>query len=269
MYPSLQASELSNLGKRFVQASDITESDWRNSQEIQRTWDAAIVRVQKKNGAYLSATMDKLVTKHGNYVAAPTVIFMHGCYGIWEGSYHRINFLARSGFAVIAPVSFAREKYAQSCDATTNQGGLYRGTLAMRQYDAAYAIEQAAKLTWVDSNNLFLMGHSEGAIVSATLMPQPNKLKARVVEGWTCHAGWDEYRGINAAKQVPVLALVGKYDPWFQNEWTRGDCAPFIDQSNNSQSVVFKEDYLSRQHELLEDQNVKTTVLEFLRAHTH
>ncbi len=37
---------------------------------------------------------------------------------------------------------------------------MYRGTLRMRQYDAGYAIEKAKALSWVDSNNVFLVGLS-------------------------------------------------------------------------------------------------------------
>jgi hypothetical protein len=38
------------------------------------------------------------------------------------------------------------------------------------------------------------MGHSEGAIAVATLDAPP--VAARIIEGWTCHAGWPEYRGL-------------------------------------------------------------------------
>ncbi len=44
----------------------------------------------------------------------PAVIYMHGRAGIWTGTKCRINFLARNGYAAIAPASFARKKYPRS-----------------------------------------------------------------------------------------------------------------------------------------------------------
>lgn len=75
----------------------------------------------------------------------------------------------------------------------------------MRQLDTLHAIQETRKLNWVDPDNIFPVGFSEGAIVSATLpaeLDQP--LRARVIEGWTCQAGWPEYRGLNRATIEPV-----------------------------------------------------------------
>lgn len=92
-------------------------------------------------------------------------------------------------------------------------------------------------------------------------------MNARVIEGWTCNAGWNEYKGIHAPKSEPVLTLVGANDPWFQNSWTRGDCEDSLNKENDSQSIVYKDGYLSQQHELLESKAVQATVLQFLQSH--
>ena len=66
-----------------------------------------------------------------------TIIYMHGCAGHWPGTAKRIDFYAKSGYAVIAPASMARKKYAQSCDTCyPKRGGLYRDILKIRQIDA-------------------------------------------------------------------------------------------------------------------------------------
>ena len=146
---------------------------------------------------------------------------------------------------------------------------MYRGTLRMRQYDAGYAIEKAKALSWVDSNNMFLVGLSQGGITTATFssITENASVNARVIEGWTCNAGWNEYKGIHAPKSEPVLTLVGANDPWFQNSWTRGDCEDSLNKENDSQSIVYKDGYLSQQHELLESKAVQATVLKFLQSH--
>ena len=115
------------------------------------------------------------------------------------------------------------------------------------------------------------MGLSQGGITTATFSSKDNDLSvnARIVEGWTCHAGWPEYQGVNAPDNEPVLTLVGKNDPWFQDIWTKGNCAKFLNPSNGSQSIVFSDGYLSFRHELLESKQVKKIVLEFLKQHTN
>ena len=263
-------SGLHNSTKVFTSPSEMKRSDWSNAAELERTWLAARVRIPKPNGGYVSTTVKEL--NRGSRTIAgtwPAVIYLHGCTGVWSGTYTRINFLARNGYAVIAPVSFARQKYPKSCDPERHQGAFYRSTLLMRQNDAGYAIAKAKTLPWVDRDNVYLMGLSQGGITTATFFSaRPEKsLRARIVEGWTCHDGWVEYKGINAPDNEPVLTLVGGRDPWFQDAWTKGDCTKFIEPSNGSRSVVYSSGYLSTRHELLESREVQATVLEFLEQH--
>lgn len=162
---TLQANGFSNIDKIFTAPNKMTKSDWSNINEMQRTWDTALVRIPKSDGTYLSAVMAELpkqLTHSSNKY--PTIIYLHGCASVWQGTYTRLNIFAKSGFAVIAPISFARKKYPQSCDAYSSKGGMYRGTLTMRQHDAGYAITKAKQLNWVDENNVFLVGHSQGVL---------------------------------------------------------------------------------------------------------
>lgn len=280
------AADLNNYTKTFTPAGQMSSKDWNDEAELQRVWQAALVRIPQGEGRYLTAIMNKLNQKNTRQsVRHPTVIYLHGCGGVWQGTHTRINLLASHGYAVIAPVSFARKKYPKSCDPQTRQGGLYRDTLKMRQYDAEHAVRQARSLTWVDADNLFLMGFSQGGIAVATLSPTLTPLRGRIVEGWTCHAGWDEYRGVNAPASEPVLTLVGISDPWFQNEWTKGECSHWLNRHNGSKSIVYTDGspdnrhgkgvrvtitdpHLSRQHSMLQSEKVQKTVLQFLRSHT-
>ena len=259
-----------NSNKDFTPPWEMSESDWSNPAEMERAWQGALVRIPLSKERFLKTTMSDL---NGQTISPrkkfPTVIYLHGCSGVWAGTTRRIDFLAENGFAVIAPVSFARGKYPKSCDVNTHRSSLYRPTLRIRQFDAGYAVKKAKTLSWVDANNVFLMGLSEGGITTATFSSDDPKasLKARVVEGWTCHAGWQEYKGINAPKNEPVLTLVGVNDPWFQNRWTKGNCEKYLDKSNGSQSVVYTSGSLSYKHELLESRQAQQAVLEFLNRH--
>lgn len=262
-------SGLHNSTIVFTDPSVMQPLDWSDPAEMERVWQAALVRIPKSGGGYVTTTIAEIhedgISPEGVW---PTVIYMHGCSGLWSGTKTRINFLARNGYAVIAPASLARLKYPQSCNEDTYQGGLYRPTLKMRQFDAGYAIAKAKTFPWVDTSNVFLMGLSQGGITAATFssMRQEHSLRARIVEGWTCHAGWHEYIGINAPESEPVLTLVGDKDPWFQNHWNKGSCGRFLSDSNGSRSVVFTEGHLRTRHELLEAKEVQQTVLDFLSS---
>lgn len=260
------AASLGNATQKFTDADHLTAADWTDPDELQRVWQNALVRIPIGAGKYLSAVMRDLGGKQLVQQAYPTVIYLHGCAGVWSGTYTRLNILAAAGFAVIAPVSFAREKYPQSCDPVTQQGGLFRDILKIRLLDARYAVQQARQLSWVNTEQLFLMGLSEGGITVAAYTPENSlqSVKARVIEGWTCHSGWPEYAGINASVTEPVLSLLGRHDPWFQDFQTQGDCGRYMHQSNGSQSIVFEEGYLASRHELLEDKSVQKSVLQFL-----
>jgi len=263
-------SHLGNSGKKFTSASKMSSKDWKNPDELERVWQASLIRIPSDKQDYIQSTMAEIAPESFQVNKKyPTVTYLHGCAGIWPGTIRRINFLAQNGFAVIAPPSFARDKYPRSCDVYLHQGGLYRDTLRIRQNDAGNAIENAKKLPWVDANNIFLMGLSEGGITTATFFSKykNRSMNARVVEGWTCTSKWNEYKGVRAPKTEPVLTLLGSKDPWFQNPYTNGECTNFLNKRNGSKSVVYKKGNLSYQHELLEDNEVKKVVVDFLRSH--
>ena len=144
---------------------------------------------------------------------------------------------------------------------------MYRKVLKIRQSDAEYAVLRAKKLNWTDSDNIFLVGLSEGGITTATYNPENPKanVNARIVEGWTCNAGWPEYIGVNTPNNEPVLSMVAKYDPWFQLDILKGHCGQFINKNSLSKSIVIDKGALSKKHGLLHDTNMKKITLEFLK----
>ena len=264
-------SGLGNYSRTFIPVHEMTSKDWNDPAELERVWQAALVRIPKPDGKFIATTVKELHTHNlEGSEKFPAVIYLHGCSGVWNGTYMRIDFLASNGYAVIAPPSMARKKYSKSCDPVQIQGGFYRDVLKIRHFDAGYAIEKAKALPWVDANRVFLVGLSEGGITTATFRSDSKgaSVRARVVEGWTCQSVWHEYRGINAPEGEPVLTLLGAKDPWFQNPYNRGECTGFIKKrKDGSKSVVYTDESLSHRHVLLEDERVQAEVLEFLRAH--
>jgi len=260
---------LHNSTKVFAQPEDMNPSDWTDPAEMRRAWNAAIVHVPGKDRKSIESSVSELQDgkfKFGQKL--PAVVYMHGCSGIWPGTHMRTKFLAENGFVVVAPASLARKKYPRSCELESYAAGMYRQTLKMRQADAGYAIEQIRKLPFVDGDRIVLMGLSQGGITAATFKPRnkQQKVRARIIEGWTCHDSWPEYNGVRASASEPVLALVGTKDPWFRDT-SQGDCQPFLNPNNGSASIVYADEPLASRHELLEFNSPKQEVVHFLRRH--
>ena len=262
-------SNFHNSTKVFTNNTDMYEKSFRAKEEVNLPWINALVRIPLGNGDIYRGSMNDL---NGNedFLKGKfkTIIYMHGCAGHWSGTAKRIDFYAKSGYAVIAPPSMARRKYAQSCDTSIPRGGLYRSVLKIRQIDAENTILRAKELDWTDNRNIFLVGLSEGGITAATYYPKnvDSSVNGRVIEGWTCNAGWEEYKGLNTPYNEPVLSLVAKYDPWFQAEYLKGHCGQFMNSNPLSKSVIVDDGtQLSKGHGLMHDSEIKKITLEFLK----
>lgn len=262
-------SDFHNSTKAFTDNADMHEKSFREKEEVNLPWINALVRIPLGNGEIYKGTMNDL---RGNEDFPKgkfkTIIYMHGCAGHWPGTAKRIDFYAKSGYAVIAPPSMARKKYAQSCDTSIPKGGLYRSVLKIRQIDAENTILRAKELDWTDNRNIFLVGLSEGGITAATYYPKnvDSSVNGRVIEGWTCNAGWEEYKGLNTPYNEPVLSLVAKYDPWFQAEYLKGHCGQFMNSNPLNKSLIVDDGtQLSKGHGLMHDSEIKKITLEFLK----
>lgn len=263
------AQDIITSQREFTPVERMQAADWTDADEINRTWQHAVVHRPQAGGDIIKSSITELSAEKYSGEKYPTIIYLHGCNGLWEGSFIRMDMLSQAGYAVIAPNSLARNKYPESCDTQTHSGGLYRYTLKMRQQDALNAITKAKQLAWVDAKNVSILGFSEGGITVATLiMTKPEQqTNARVIEGWTCHAGWPEYQGLNAQKFEPVMSLVAKYDPWFQADWARGECGKFMHPNNGSVSIEIEQGQLAYGHGLLQAPALQTKVLTFLDQH--
>ena len=235
-------------------------------EDLLRTWRRAPVNVPGEGGpirARIDGIDERLPDVAGSH---PTVIYLHGCAGIGRIAHDAAKRLVEAGYAVIMPDSFARDHKPKSCDPARQVGGFHRGVLAWRHAEANQAIRKARGLAWVDPDNLFLWGFSEGGIAAATVSGEP--VNARVVEGWTCHAGWSEYRGLRAPPTEPVLALVGGDDPWFRASYLHGDCGAYMEGRPGSVSIVYERpDFLATKHHLSWHRDVQRIILDFLARH--
>ena len=238
--------------------------------ELQRTWDAAWVFAPDASAAgYARLRGSDLRQRFEPGVAPPAAIVLHahGCDGLSEISAASGRFLAQSGYLVVEPDSFARRDKPVSCKPARHLGGLHRAVLGWRHDEMRFAAAKLEQIKSLAGLPLILMGHSEGAIAVATIADLPSA--ARIVEGWTCHAGWPEYRGLAAPPDEPVLALVGADDPWFRAPVLKGDCGAFMHGAAQHSIVYHSPNYLAGKHWLSSDPEVRETIIGFIRRHTN
>jgi dienelactone hydrolase len=143
----------------------------------------------------------------------PTVLYLHGCSGFGTSGKVNVALLVEAGYAVIAPDSFARPGRPATCDPKRNAVIVAREVAAqvhrMRLAEVRYALERLGEFPWVDRDNLFLFGHSQGGTAAAAYAGKG--FRARVVTGTRCA------RGIGARSAEPVLAVFSTDDPWFKD----------------------------------------------------
>lgn len=240
----------------------------RADAELERTWSGGRLYYDAGSGPVSGRIEEAAQRLAGEWRGRrlPAIVYLHGCSGIDALSEQTAAIYARAGFLVVLPDSFARLDKPTSCDVARHLGGLHREALAWRQAEAENAVRRTRRLPFVDPGNIFLVGLSEGAIAAATT--RGVRVNARIVEGWTCHAGWPEYRGLRAGPGEPVLAFSSEDDPWFTQDWARGDCGAFMNPHDGSRSIVFRSpDPLHDQHFVFWRDDVQATALNFLRAH--
>ena len=164
---------------------------------IEKSWDESRVYVP---GSFFEKSISnlKLEKKY------PVVIYLHGCNGITSFNDTRWGkFISEMGFVAILPDSLARPGRISNCDpSTTSTSHRFPMALPYREQEIFYAINELKKMTWVDSENIFLMGHSEGANAVAIT-------KAKGVRGVILSSGYCKlYSTIASIKILSASSLV-------------------------------------------------------------
>jgi dienelactone hydrolase len=237
--------------------------------DVQRTWREALVVLPQAAGgeapgSFLqsSGAVARHLRKFPLGTRFPTVVFLHGCTGI--GNLPFLEELARQGYAVVAPDSFARRYRPLQCDPETSRGGRNLFVYDFRSAELTYALERLPDLTWVDLDNLFLIGASEGGVTAALF--RGDVFNARVIAQWTC-TGAPLVAGIGAPRRTPILAIVRDDDPYYAPANTpgqQGHCGLHMTDRVKSQSLVVHAGAGDTAHDVLGDTGAVAAILEFL-----
>ena len=140
----------------------------------------------------------------------PVVLYLHGCGGFGTSGSFNAGMLAEAGYVVVAPDSFARPKRVRTCDSATHSAigpkGIYKHVIQWRLEELERALAGLKEYPWVDWNNIFLFGHSQGS--NAVAAYPGNVFRGRIMSGTRCSTG---YQG---PKDEPALAVYSENDPW-------------------------------------------------------
>jgi dienelactone hydrolase len=215
--------------------------------DVKHSWDNAEVHVPGK-------WFSKSVNNINHDIPLPTVIYLHGCAGISDPDRMWAGILKQNGFIVVMPDSFSIPGREKNCDLATKNTNLRKvPTAILRPKEAEYAIEQILKLPWVDKNNIFLMGHSEGGMgVSRTIT---DKVKGIVVSGFPCATG------IWADAKIPVLAIGWSHDEWFKDRFNYKQCDSFWGERKNSSVFIIN----GTSHRTADVKEFNQVVISFLK----
>ena len=147
----------------------------------------------------------------------PTVVLMHGCSGlIREANISLLsyaNFLNENGYSALILDSFGGRK---------KEGGMVCNSLSelskarnYRQEDAYNALQYLKTLTYVDKNNIFLMGQSNGGSVALSIANKVQSLGFSDTLKFRAIAAFYPWCGALPHEiKTPLLVLGGEADNW-------------------------------------------------------
>jgi dienelactone hydrolase len=170
----------------------------------------------------------------------PAVLYLHDCSGLKIEAMRDIDELAALGFAVFAPDSFDSRDRKSDCVRFEFIAGLNPDAYLQRQSEILVALTEIKKLPWIDSSAIVLYGLGEGALAAANY--PGNDFHAVVLTGWTCGAAQYpvDVAGLKTPPDIPVLALVSRYDPWFDREGRAGNCSSYMAGHKYAQSIIIE-----------------------------
>jgi dienelactone hydrolase len=170
----------------------------------------------------------------------PAVLYLHDCPGLKIEAVRDVEELAAIGYAVFAPDSFDSRARKSDCIRFEFVAGLNPDAYVQRQAEIAVALAELRKLPWVDQSAIILYGLGEGAMAAANY--PGHEFRGVVLTGWTCGASQyaADVSGLKTPADLPILALVSRYDPWFDRTGHAGTCGDYMADYKYGQSIIIE-----------------------------
>lgn len=249
---------LAALGGLFAPAPALGGED----ADLAHTWSRAELWVYPAGSTFSIGRLDE---RHIQEALAglgrklPTVLYLHGCGFTKPAGWTFARWMAKAGYAVVMPDSFARAGRPETCDNWTRQrlaGAQIEAVRRMRAEELAYAVERLGEAGWVDRGNLFLMGHDEGA--EAVAAYAGSGFKGYILSAALCA------HGLALPPEKPLLTLASADDPVHRGVDV-GACARLAGERAGPTAALVLPGAL---HDLSGDPRARAAVLDFLARHT-
>jgi len=232
------------------------------------TWNRAFVGFPRKSfsiDADFFGGMEDAGALNASASKLPVVIHAHGSGPFADHVFQKS--ITAAGYLFIAPNSHATQD-RPTHDIPLSSTETYEAIHDIRQAEISYAVEKVLAFPFVDKDNIFLLGSSEGGL--ATARYPGSEFKGRVVMGWTCEAGYFTDRPqIGAHPKDPFLNIVGYHDEYFGVEATAsagrnitGNCSRVLALGGFENSKVII--YPDGPHNNRNNQYIVSDVISFL-----
>ena len=197
--------------------------------------------------------------------AYSTLLYMHGSSGLYKGDLYRKFIVEELGFVFFAPDSYRiknRPTY-QSPTSLKKYMKVHRVRIAEIQYN----YEKLIQLDYVDNDNVFLMGNSEGGLAAAIF--KSTKFKGRIITAFSCESSYF-YKNfkLGSQKDEPFLNIIGTHDQFFAKESSlnkeykvKGHGIDKLKNYENAKVVILTK----TKHDLTTNIYVKDEILTFLK----
>ncbi|MBL41919.1 MAG: hypothetical protein CMM49_04565 [Rhodospirillaceae bacterium] len=234
--------------------------------DIELTWEKALIFIpgDKKKSTQNDLRVEQIkITDLEFQKKMPLLLYLHGCTGLGDGAFLRK--LSSMGLVVIAPDSFARSFRPMQCNPRTKKGGKNLFIYDFRSAELTFALEKISEIKWIDFDNLFLFGVSEGAVTASLF--RGNVFNGRIIAQWTC-TGAPLVEGIGAPKNEPILAIVKENDPYYASNNTKsqeGNCGRFMFDRLNSKSIILKNSFGEDPHNVLNSDESLSEIRYFIK----
>jgi hypothetical protein len=213
-------------------------------------------------------TLKEFKKRYPNFTAKeqiPTVFFMHGSAGLRKGQTYRKWIVEEARFIFFAPNSFkidCRPTYE-----TPTKLRKYEKVHDFRKAEIYYNLERLKQVSFIDLNNLFLMGNSEGGLAAAAF--KGRAFKGRIITAYSCENGYysSDFK-LGAKKSEPFLNIIGTHDEYFSNDSTvnkkydvQGHCTKALISHKNAKVILLPQ----TKHDITQNIYVKDDIIHFLR----
>ncbi|UJF17796.1 hypothetical protein L0B53_12240 [Vibrio sp. SS-MA-C1-2] len=208
--------------------------------------------------------------------SAPTIVYMHGSGNTFSHSdgkpklkwdYGYANWIVDADYIFIAPDAHSIEDRPTFSSPVAKS--LYEEVHKIRQAEITQVVGSLLNQKFVNKDEMYLLGVSEGAF--ATARYAGNEFKGRMILSWSCEPGYfTDYPKVGANKKTPFLNIMGHKDFYFGKDApyntnyskNTGNCANHLSMAGfvNARVITYPE----IGHGVSYNQYMKTDLLSFL-----